>query len=299
LLVSWRDPLQQARGGTRCPTYTLDLDRCASGATAALNWSASLGNKQALYDNLLLGALWHSTPARACRSVCHSPALWLPGLPYSPSGGDPIFRSVCLTAIDIPFALGGAEPPAFIHSTTRHSPSRFNTSSTTSATGDHLVRDLVSPNAAWASTTSPLAARSDLPLRAPRTWPGQPSRVARPGAVSSAVCVRPPPPWDRLTVCSGAQSATMPPTSGPPDGQSASATAGRSDSVSIHSLLAYMFLGWAVFSSYCIWPTPLGHCLCHPFHSLRSSLVADPVSQAVGCTTLYLGLTLSTPGGHD
>jgi len=38
-----------------------------------------------------------------------------------------------------------------------------------------------------------------------------------------------------------------------------------------------------------IWPTPLGHCLCHPFHSLRSSLFADPVSQAVRCTTLYLG----------
>ncbi len=48
-------------------------------------------------------------------------------------------------------------------------------------------------SAAWASTTSPLAARSDFPLRAPRTWPGQPSRVVRPGAVSSAVCVCPPP----------------------------------------------------------------------------------------------------------
>jgi len=71
--------------------------------------------------NPLLGALWHSIPARACRLVCHSPALWLPGLPCSPSGGNPIFRSVCLNAIDIPFALGGAEPSALIHSTTRHS----------------------------------------------------------------------------------------------------------------------------------------------------------------------------------
>jgi len=77
-----------------------------------------MGIKQALYDNPLLGALWHSTPARACRSVKHSPALWLPGLPCSPSGDDPVSTCVCLTAIDILFALGGAEPPAFIHCTT-------------------------------------------------------------------------------------------------------------------------------------------------------------------------------------
>ena len=46
---------------------------------------------------------------------------------------------------------------------------------------------------AWASKTFPLVAWSDFPLRVPRTWPSQPSRVARPGAVSSAVCVCPPP----------------------------------------------------------------------------------------------------------
>ena len=40
--------------------------------------------------------------------------------------------------------------------------------------------------------TFPLVARSDFPLRVPRTWQGQSSRVARPGTVSSAVCVCPP-----------------------------------------------------------------------------------------------------------
>ena len=45
-------------------------------------------------------------------------------------------------------------------------------------------------SAAWASTTFPLAARSEFPPEStPRTWSRQPSRVGAPDAVSSAVCV--------------------------------------------------------------------------------------------------------------
>ncbi len=84
----------------------------------------------------------------------------------------------------------------------------------------YLVRDPVRPNAAWASTTSPLAARSDLPLRAPRTWPGQPSRVAHPGAVSSAVCACPPPLG---TVWPSAWAHRVPPCPRPVDPQTVTA----------------------------------------------------------------------------
>jgi len=48
------------------------------------------------------------------------------------------------------------------------------------------------------------------------------------------------------------------------------------------------FLANPVISSWCTWPTPLGHCLCHPVHSLRSFSFADPVSQAVRCIFFYI-----------
>ena len=83
---------------------------------------------------------------------------------------------------------------------------------------------------------SSLAARSDFPTEGLCTWSRQPSRVG-PAQCCLLSSMRVPSTHGKpLAGCLGAQSATMPPTSGLPDCQSTPSTAGHSSSIILHCM---------------------------------------------------------------